>query len=77
VHGRGLATALAVAFLALPADAFAYIDPAAGSIILQVLIGGVTGILVITKLYFRKLKTFFGRRPRDTASRAHGDPPAR
>ncbi len=65
---RGLtpsAAALGLFLLALPTNALAYIDPAAGSLLLQVLLGGVAGILVIGKLYYRKLMMLLGRRPRD------------
>jgi hypothetical protein len=65
---------LGLGMLALPTDALAYIDPAAGSLILQALLGGVAGILVVTKLYYRKLMTLLGRRPRSSAD---GDPPSR
>lgn len=67
-------TVLGLTLLAMPADALAYIDPAAGSLILQALLGGVAGILVVTKLYYRKLMRLLGRRPRDAAG---GDPPSR
>ena len=65
--------AVGLVLLVLPTDAAAYIDPAAGSILLQALLGGVAGFLVIGKLYYRKLMTFFGRRPRDDGSTQPGD----
>ena len=34
----------------------AYLDPGAGSMILQVLAGGVAGIAVVGKLYWRRIK---------------------
>lgn len=42
----------------------AYIDPGAGSMILQVLAGGVAGVMVFGKLYWAKIKRVlrFGRR---------------
>ena len=41
----------------------AYIDPGAGSMILQVLAGGVAGVMVFGKLYWAKVKRVlrFGR----------------
>jgi hypothetical protein len=71
-------TLFVLALLAMHADALAYIDPAAGSLILQALLGGVAGILVVTKLYYRKLMTLLGRRPRgESAPTPEGDPPSR
>lgn len=43
------------------APAYAYLDPGTGSIILQLLLGGVAGGLVIFKLYWVRLKSFFVR----------------
>ena len=40
--------------------AFAYLDPGTGSMILQLLLGGVAGALVIGKLYWHRLKEFLG-----------------
>lgn len=37
-------------------DAFAYLDPGTGSMLLQLLLGGVAGALVIGKLYWQRLK---------------------
>lgn len=55
--------------------AYAYFDPGTGSVILQLLIGGVGGALVIGKLYWNKILGFFGmRRDRDDAAR-HDDKP--
>jgi hypothetical protein len=53
---------LVLLVLILPRDAAAYIDPGAGSMIVQMLLGGVAGLLVVGKLYYRRLLAFFGRR---------------
>ncbi len=45
-------------FLATPAHA--YLDPASGSMILQVLLGGIAGAAVLIRLYWHKLKDLFG-----------------
>jgi hypothetical protein len=55
--------ALALAVLATPGVAWAYIDPSAGSILLQLVLGGAAGLFVVVKLYYRKLLGLFGRRP--------------
>lgn len=48
-----------VADLATPM--FAYLDPGTGSMIVQLLLGGVAGALMIGKLYWQKVKGLFGR----------------
>ena len=40
--------------------AFAYLDPGTGSMMLQLLLGGVAGALVVGNLYWQRIKTFFG-----------------
>ena len=41
--------------------AHAYLDPGTGSILLQMLLGGVAGGIVIVKLYWHRLTSFFKR----------------
>lgn len=61
---RARPLAVVVSALALlPGAAQAYLDPATGSVILQGLIAGVAGVLLAGKLYWRKLKSLFARRP--------------
>lgn len=43
--------------------AHAYLDPGTGSMLLQLLLGGVAGVLVVGKLYWARVKGFFGRKP--------------
>jgi hypothetical protein len=40
----------------------AYLDAGSGSMIMQALAGGVAGIAVVGKLYWRRLKSVFVRR---------------
>jgi hypothetical protein len=42
-------------------NAYAYLDPGTGSILLQGLIGGIAGGLFAARLYWGKLKSYFGR----------------
>ena len=44
-------------------EAFAYLDPATGSILLQGLLAAIAGIAVTGKLYWGKIKSFFSRTP--------------
>ncbi len=47
-------------FLMMERAAFAYLDPGTGSLLLQLLLGGVAGLAVIGKLYWRRLLSFLG-----------------
>jgi hypothetical protein len=50
-------------FLSVPAHA--YLDPGSGSIILQVLLGGLAAIGVAVKIFGRRILDFFGIRRKD------------
>jgi len=43
------------------ADAYAYIDPGTGTIIIQVIIGALVGVGITVKIYWYKLKEKFQR----------------
>ncbi len=58
VFAAALATALATV-LGAAAPAQAYLDPGTGSMLLQVLLGGIAGAIVVAKLYWKRLKRFF------------------
>jgi len=45
-----------------PAQAYAYLDPGTGSMILQGVIGGLAAAAVVAKLYWHRLLRFFGLR---------------
>lgn len=45
-------------FLA-PEQAYAYIDAGTGSIMLQLLVAGVAGLIMFMKIYWRRLVVFF------------------
>ena len=55
-----------IATCAAYSPAFAYLDPGTGSILLQALLGGVAGGLVIVKLYWSRVKEIFGRGSHET-----------
>ena len=54
---------LMVFFLSLtaPSVALAYLDPGSGSMLLQLVLGGLAGLAVIAKLYWHRLLGLFGR----------------
>jgi len=45
--------------LLLSTNIFAYIDPGSGNIILQVILGGVGGIILFWKIIWDKIKSLF------------------
>jgi hypothetical protein len=47
--------------------AHAYLDPGTGSMILQVLLGGVAGVALAGKLYWHRLLSMLGIRRREEA----------
>lgn len=55
---------MAVGLLGLlsAAPAHAYLDPASGSMILQLVLGGAAGVAVALRLLWRRLGRVFGRR---------------
>lgn len=59
-------TALALVLAARPAHA--YLDPASGSMMLQIVLGGLAGLAVGVKLFRHKLRGLFG------AGRREADP---
>ena len=56
---------LTVAAIVLaPADAFAYLDPGTGSMILQITIAGIAAAGMGLKMYWRRLLGFFRGSPK-------------
>ncbi|MDH3256716.1 MAG: hypothetical protein OEM27_03785 [Nitrospinota bacterium] len=47
-----------------PASAFAYLDPGSGSMLLQIILGGVAGLVVVFKLYWGRFLSLLGIRKR-------------
>jgi hypothetical protein len=45
---------------------FAYVDPGSGSMLLQLLLGGVAGVAVAVRMYWHRLRAFFGFRSNNT-----------
>jgi len=61
----GAFAAVAVTLVLLgPTPASAYMDPGSGSMMLQLLLGGVGGAAVVLRLYWHRLRAFFGRAPK-------------
>lgn len=46
--------------LSLPVTAFAYLDPGTGSMLLQVILGGIAAVGVALKLFWYRIIAFLG-----------------
>lgn len=56
-----------IGLLLVPAlPAYAYLDPASGSMLLQLIAGGLAGIGLAFKLYWHKILGFLGRKKNDS-----------
>ncbi len=71
-HPRLMILVASMILLVIAQPASAYLDPAAGSLILQVLLGGVAGLLLALKLFWRRLLALFSR-----ASKSDDSPASR
>lgn len=55
---------LALLTVLAPANAYAYLDPGTGSMVLQALLAGVAGLVVLVKMYWHRFTAFFRRSER-------------
>jgi hypothetical protein len=60
--------------LIMTQPAWAYLDPSAGSMMLQLLLGGIAGAAVALKLFWGKLLSLFGRTARRREAPEGADP---
>jgi hypothetical protein len=56
---------ITIILLLVFSDAIAYLDPGTGSMLLQVILGGIAAIGVAIKLYWHKLRAAFGMSKKD------------
>jgi hypothetical protein len=70
-----IALLASVATLFCVGPAWAYLDPGTGSMMLQLLLGGIAGAMVVGKLYWHRFREFvssrFSGKPRDGARATH------
>jgi hypothetical protein len=58
---------VAIAVMLSVTEARAYLDAGTGSMLVQLLLGGVAGLAVLAKLYWRRLTAMLGFAAADTA----------
>lgn len=64
---------LVLAFLLLEQPVQAYVDPGTGSLLLQLLLGGVAGAAVLLKLFWHRILRFFGLEPKEVGPYSEGE----
>jgi hypothetical protein len=57
---KSILFALLALLLATPRPAYAYLDANTGSLILQILVGGLAGLALVGKLTWHRITRFFG-----------------
>ena len=60
MHSQAVLVGAVLLILATAGNAHAYIDPGSGSMLLQLLLGGVAGLVVLAKLYWQRLLRVLG-----------------
>ena len=58
---KSMVIAFALILLIIPAPAFAYIDPAAGAFVLQLVVAGIAGVAVTLKIYWSRISGWVRR----------------
>ncbi len=56
---RRVTAGVALGMLLWSLPVYAYLDPATGSILLQGLLAGFAGLMVVVRLYWRRVRAFF------------------
>ena len=56
----------------IPVTAFAYLDPGTGSMLLQVILGGVAAVAVALKLFWYRIIAFLGFRKKPSSEEDAG-----
>lgn len=54
-----LVAALALGLWAMPVPVLAYVDPGVGSMVTQLILGGIAGVTVLIRLFWNRIKSFF------------------
>lgn len=65
MHGKSRLIAIGLLLLIVALPAHAYLDPASGSMILQLILGGLAGIAIAVKVFWHKLLGIFGHKKRE------------
>jgi hypothetical protein len=66
-------TTLIIVLFVAARPAYAYVDPGTGGMLAQLLTGGVAGLLIVLRLYWSRIKRWFGGGRAATHRVARGD----
>jgi len=69
-------SALLLIALNVPLSAFAYLDPGTGSMLLQVILGGIAAVAVALKLFWYRIIAFLGFKKKAADDEHDEDEPA-
>jgi hypothetical protein len=72
-RGLWVVALLAVLIVGAASPAHAYLDPATGSYVFQILMAGLLGALFALKMFWRSVRTFAGDVVRRITHRTSGD----
>ncbi|OEU48336.1 MAG: hypothetical protein BA871_16910 [Desulfuromonadales bacterium C00003096] len=50
---------LPLMLLLMPSQSHAYLDPGAGSMLLQIILGGLAGLAILSRLFWQRIKACF------------------
>jgi hypothetical protein len=67
---------LALSSIPVAMPALAYVDPAASSLILQVVLGGIAGLGVLLRLFWGRIRRWVRREPEPAADEKSGTGPS-
>ena len=56
-----VASALIICLVLNPSPAYGYLDPATGSMLWQIVVGGLVAGLATVKMYWRSIRSFLAR----------------
>ncbi|MGH7949542.1 MAG: hypothetical protein ACREQF_09980 [Candidatus Binataceae bacterium] len=62
-HSKWCIGLAAAAFALLPGNAFAYVDPGSGGLLLQLLFGGLVGLGIAVKYQWHRISRLWRRTP--------------
>lgn len=71
--GPWVVVLLAVLIVGAASPVYAYLDPATGSYVFQILMAGLLGALFALKMFWRSVRTFAGDVVRRITQRTSGD----
>lgn len=73
--GKFFIVSILLVVFVFESSAWAYLDPGTGSMVLQLLLGGIAGAVVILKLYWSRFVGLFRGSAREESERSSSEDP--